>query len=236
MMMLQADERRPAETSTQSSAQSFGLRRLRARLVVFAVTLAIVIAFFVYRQAAAPAEALPVLMQIDPFSLVDQHGKKVELADLGAKVWVADFIFTGCQSACPMLSSRMHSLQTFIEERERKLGQALPVLLVSFSVDPEVDTPAKLTEYAARYGADDRRWLFLTGSLAEMNRAVTGSMKIPFQKGGADTSAFDVMHGEHLVLVDGRGRIRGYFDADDEGMTRLKLAVESLASGPKGAT
>jgi protein SCO1/2 len=228
-----ADPPEPAD----SAARSFGGKRLRARLVVVAVTLVVVIAFFIYLRATQRhAEALPVLIQIDPFSLVDQHGKKVELADLRGKVWVADFIFTGCQSACPMLSSRMHSLQTFVEEREKKLGQALPVRLVSFSVDPEVDTPAKLTEYAARYGADDRRWLFLTGSLAEMNRAVTGSMKIPFQKGGADTSAFDVMHGEHLVLVDGKGRIRGYFDADPEGMTRLEGAIESLASGERGAT
>jgi protein SCO1/2 len=228
-----ADPSQPAD----SAASSLGGKRLRARLGVLAATLAAVIAFFIYLRATQRHdEALPVLIQIDPFSLVDQHGKKVELSDLRGKVWVADFIFTGCQSACPMLSSRMHSLQTFVEDREKKLGHALPVLLVSFSVDPEVDTPAKLTEYAARFGADDRRWLFLTGSLAEMNRAVTGSMKIPFQKGGADTSAFDVMHGEHLVLVDGKGRIRGYFDADPEGMSRLEGAIESLASGERGAT
>ena len=220
-----------------AAAQSFGRKRLRARLVVFAIVLIVVITFFIYHRATLRrAEALPVLIQIDPFSLVDQHGKKVALADLRDTVWVADFIFTGCQSACPMLSARMRSLQDFVEERERALGHPLPVLLVSFSVDPEVDTPAKLAEYAGRYGANDRRWLFLTGSLAEMNRAVTGSMKIPFQKGGADTSAFDVMHGEHLVLVDGKGRIRGYFDADPDGMTRLEGAIESLTSRAGGST
>jgi protein SCO1/2 len=53
-------------------------------------------------------------------------------------------------------------------------------------------------------------------------------MKIAFEKGGADTSAFDVMHGERFVLVDAKGSVRGYFDADREGMDRLKEGIESL--------
>src|SRR5882724_3842626 len=127
-----------------------------------------------------------------------------------------------------MLTSRMRALQDFLDRREGELGQKLPVRLVSFSVDPEVDTPERLREYAARFGADGRRWLFLTGSLGEINRAVTGSMKIPFEKGGADISAFDVMHGEHFVVVDAIGRIRGYFDPDPEGMTRIENAIQTL--------
>jgi protein SCO1/2 len=169
-----------------------------------------------------------VLASIDGFSLVDQRGKSVHLGDLAGKVWVADFIFTGCQAACPMLTSRMRSLQRHIDDREKTLGRELPVRLVSFSVDPEVDTPDKLNAYAAKWGADERRWLFLTGSLDEMNRAVTHGMKIPFEKGGADTSAFDVLHGERLVVVDKSGRIRGYFETDPDGMERVKDAIESL--------
>jgi protein SCO1/2 len=233
-MMRPADETMPAATSTRPA-------RPWPRTLTFAFAIVLVLAlvtFIALRSVVfGRAEALPVLMQIDPFSLVDQHGAKVELADLRGKVWVADFFFTGCQSACPMLTSRMRSLQDHLAAREQKLGHALPIDLVSFSVDPEVDTPARLTEYANRFGADDRRWHFLTGSLAEMNRAVTGSMKIPFQKGGADTSAFDVMHGEHLVVVDDEGRIRGYFDADPEGIARIERAIEQLvANRERGAT
>jgi len=193
-------------------------------------------AVFLQRSRAASHAALPVLLQIEPFSLVDQHGQAVALSDLRGQVWVADFIFTGCTSACPMLTSRMRSLQDSLARREGELRRKLPIRLVSFSVDPEVDTPERLREYAARFGADGQRWLFLTGSLAEINRAVTGSMKIPFEKGGADTSAFDVMHGEHFVVVDGQGRIRGYFDADSEGMARIENAVQALAAAERGAT
>jgi protein SCO1/2 len=201
----------------------------RAKLaLVVVLSLALSIAIVAFRHRASAKEPLPVLARIDGFSLYDQRGKSVKLDDLGGKVWVADFIFTGCQAACPMLTSRMRSLQRHLEEREGKLGRELPVRLVSFSVDPEVDTPDKLRAYAAKWGADERRWLFLTGSLEEMNRAVTRGMKIPFEKGGADTSAFDVMHGERLVVVDEAGRIRGYFDTDPEGMERVKEAIESL--------
>jgi protein SCO1/2 len=207
----------------------------RGITLVVVASLALSVALVAYRHRGTRAAApLPVLAQLDGFSLYDQHGASVGLGDLGGKVWVADFIFTGCQAACPMLTSRMRSLQRHIEERERAVGHELPFRLVSFSVDPEVDTPEKLLAYSAKWGADDRRWLFLTGSLAEVNRAVTRGLKIPFEKGGADTSAFDVMHGEHFVLVDAKGRIRGYFESDPDGMARIKDAVESLIS-EKGA-
>ena len=142
-----------------------------------------------------------MLGRIDGFSLVDQHAKGVSLADLAGKIWVADFFFTGCQTACPLLTSRMRSLQHHLDERQRALGHELPVRLVSFSVDPEVDTADVLSAYATKWGADDRRWIFLTGPLAEVNGAVTRGLKIPFEKGGADTSAFDVMHAPRSQLA-----------------------------------
>jgi protein SCO1/2 len=207
------------------------LKIVAALILSLAISLATAMAAYRQHLASRPGP-LPVLGSIDGFSLSDQHGKEVKLGDLGGKIWVADFIFTGCQSACPMLTSRMRSLQRHLEERESAAGRPLPVRLVSFSVDPEVDTPEKLLAYATKWGADDRRWLFLTGSLEEMNRAVTRGLKIAFEKGGADTSAFDVMHGERLVVVDRAGKIRGYFESDPEGMDHLKEAIEQLLSEP----
>jgi protein SCO1/2 len=207
--------------------------RIKLALVVLA-SLAMSIAIVALRHRSDADEPLPVLTTLDGFSLSDQRARTVKLDDLRGQVWIADFIFTGCQSACPMLTTRMRSLQKHLEERERALGRELPVRLVSFSVDPEVDTPDKLLAYAEKWGADERRWLFLTGSLGEMNRAVTRGMKIPFEKGGADTAAFDVMHGERIVVVDKAGRIRGYFETDPDGMARIKGAIEALVA-EKGA-
>jgi protein SCO1 len=202
-------------------------------LVLLALVLAVGIV--AWRRAARAPEPPPVLGRMEAFSLYDQRGKTFQLQDLDGKIWVADFIFTGCQAACPMLTSKMRALQKHVDERERSLGRALPIRLVSFSVDPEVDTPDKLAAYAAKWGADQERWIFLTGPLSEVNRAVTKGLKIPFEKGGADTSAFDVMHGEHFVVVDGERRIRGYFETDPHGMDQLKLVLESLLAERGGA-
>jgi protein SCO1/2 len=210
----------------------------RAKLgLVLAVSLLLSVAVVAYRQHAEASAPLPVLTELEPFSLVDQRGQQVTLASLHGTVFVADFIFTGCQSACPMLTSKMRSLQQHLAARGAAKGH--PVKLISFSVDPEVDTPEKLATYAAKWGADEARWMFLTGSLAEVNRAVTRGMKIAFQKGGADDpgkspagdqSAFDVMHGERFVLVDANGRVRGYFDADPDGMDRIEQGINQLVA------
>jgi protein SCO1/2 len=202
-------------------------RRKLGAVLLLALVLSMAIVALRRRAARAP-EPPPVLGRMEAFSLYDQRGKTFQLAELDGTIWIADFIFTGCQAACPMLTSKMRALQKHVEERERTLGHPLPIRLVSFSVDPEVDTPDKLAAYATKWGADQERWFFLTGPLAEVNRAVIRGLKIPFEKGGADTSAFDVMHGEHFVVVDGQRRIRGYFETDPTGMAELKAALDSL--------
>jgi protein SCO1/2 len=218
--------RRPPLTARLSAA---ALRSKLGGVMMLLLAVAISFAVVAWRHRGARlSEPPPVLGRMEPFSLYDQRGKTFQLGDLEGTVWVADFIFTSCQAACPMLTSKMRALQKHVEEREAVLGHKLPIRLVSFSVDPEVDTPDKLAAYAAKWGADQERWVFLTGPLADVNRAVVRGLKIPFEKGGADTSAFDVMHGEHFVVVDGKRRIRGYFETSLEGMDDLKAALESI--------
>jgi protein SCO1/2 len=190
----------------------------RVKLGVGAAALVLLLLVFTacalaQRRLGAAGDELPVLSTLETFTLVDQRGHVMRPEDLRGSVWIADFIFTGCQAACPMLTSKMRALQDHFAEQERAQGHALEVRLVSFSVDPEVDTPQKLAAYATKWGADERRWSFLTG---------------------AETSAFDVMHGERLVIVDRRGRIRGYFDADLEGLAHLKSATDALLSEKDG--
>jgi protein SCO1/2 len=205
---------------------------MKLRLALSALmALALGSALLLYRLHQARAEQpLPELSETPDFSLVDQRGNTLHGRDLRGSVWVADFIFTGCQAACPMLTSRMRALQERLARADQAEGRRLPVRLVSFSVDPEVDTPERLAAYASKWKADEQRWTFVTGPLDEMNRAVVKGMKIPFEKGGADLSAFDVMHGEHLVLVDASGKIRGYFEADPAGLDKLERAIRTLVA------
>jgi protein SCO1/2 len=222
---LSSAARRPL-LSGKVGATRFKIWGSALLLLAIAVTV-----FAIRRRVATSTEPLPLIGRIDPFSLVDQRGQPFGLADLDGNIWVADFIFTGCQAACPMLTSRMRTLEKHVEEREQALGKKLPIRFVSFSVDPEVDTPEKLAAYASKWGARPERWSFLTGPLDEVNRAVIRGLKIHFEKGATDTgSAFDVMHGEHFVVVDGQRRIRGYFQTDPSGMTELKAALASLVA------
>jgi len=103
-----------------------------------------------------PLEGLKVFWPVPDFSLIERGGRRITLADLRGKVWIANFIYTHCTDTCPLQSARMARLQA-------DLSAEPDVRLVSITVDPEQDTPEVLAEYAARFGADGDRWLFLAG-------------------------------------------------------------------------
>lgn len=158
----------------------------------------------------------PVLAELPQFSLLDEDAKPVHRDDLLGKVWIADFVFTSCADACPRMQSKMKSLQ----ERLRPASQGGNVGLLSVSVDPERDTPERLQQYAKAFGQRKGQWRYLTGDQREVERTVVKGFHIAMAKvpsGNADPhlEAFDILHGEKFVLVDQRGRIRGFYDADD---------------------
>lgn len=182
------------------------------------------------RLTAAPA----VLGTLPPFTLTDQRGQPFGTQQLAGKVWVADFIFTACQEACPLLSERMKE----VGHRARNLGPDFH--LVSISVDPQRDTPEKLAAYAARYGANPISWSFLTGPAEAIESAVVGGFKVgmgrekqPAPGNGEPTGNGDfwqIFHGENLVLVDRGLHIRGYFQATPEGIDQLLAAAARVAN------
>jgi protein SCO1/2 len=156
-------------------------------------------------------------LALPPFQLTDQWGKPFGSADLKGRIWVADFVFTSCPTVCPKLTKRMQEIQ----HRARNLGDAFH--LVTISVDPETDTPEKLAAYAATYHATPTRWTFLTGPLDAIEPTVVRGFKIAMGKEelAPGSGMFSIFHGEKLVLVDPEGFIRGYYDADDEGITAM---------------
>lgn len=122
-------------------------------------------------QSGAVDARQPAATRLPAFTLIERSGRKVTLADLSGKVWIADFIWTRCPDACPLLSAVMAQLQAeFHDERDLRL--------VSISVDPEFDTPAVLTSYAAKFHADPDRWLFLTGEKETIYRLVLEGFRL----------------------------------------------------------
>ncbi|MBI2893238.1 MAG: SCO family protein [Deltaproteobacteria bacterium] len=178
-------------------------------VVFVAVAFGWPVARAIRREAPPP---LPVLGQLAAFTLRDQHGEPFGSRQLQGKVWVADFVFTRCPTICPALTATMGKIQ----HRSRNLADAFH--LVTFSVDPDHDTPSKLAELASRHRVG-RRWTFLTGSFADVQRTVVSGLKIGMgrdEAGAIDRSDFaSVFHGTHLVLVDRRLRIRGYYGSTE---------------------
>jgi len=152
-----------------------------------------------------------VFYQLPAFELVDDKGRAFGSADLHGTVWVASFAFTSCPSVCPRLMEKMALVQ-------HKTRNAPAVRLVTFSVDPEVDTPAKLRAYAKRFKASPARWSFLTGDSQAIQDTVVKGFKLAV---GDKESAFQILHSERLVLVDREGQIQGYYEATDQGIEQL---------------
>jgi protein SCO1/2 len=179
-----------------------------------AVILAPALAFSALGGATrgAYARPLPVLGRVADFSLVDQTSAPVSRAALDGQPWLASFVFTRCPNVCPRLSDRMRAVEALARRHDT------PLHLVTFSVDPEHDRPEVLERYAEAFAADAATWRFLTGSEESIEK-IARSFSVALD-GEADPAkpGFGIMHSGHLMLVDRRGRIRGYYPSAEEGV------------------
>jgi protein SCO1/2 len=140
--------------------------------------------------------------------------------DLAGHPWVASFIYTRCAGPCPLLTARMAELQ-----------KRLPAVvhLVSFSVDPDGDTPQKLQEYATQFKADPERWTFARSDVRTLYKLLYEGFRLPIAQDPSAGEGYRITHSTRLVLVDAQGMIRGYYDgASPETVRSLQRAVQSL--------
>ena len=197
---------------------------------VFGLVLAGVIGYGAWSSLSAPSDsALPATLQIygevPEFSLIERSRQRITHTDLLGSIWIADFIFTHCPGMCPMLSQRMSHLQTTLHNE--------PVRFLSFSVDPERDTPQVLRRYAQRYHADALRWLFLTGERSQMYSLIQHGFQLSVEALDPNdprlTTSEPIVHSNRFVLLDPQLRIRGYYRGDDTAsMGQLLLDIETL--------
>jgi protein SCO1/2 len=161
--------------------------------------------------ATADGEGLPILGTLPGFELTERSGRRVGLEDLRGRAWIATFFFSRCQDTCTLQNARLAQLQA-------EFATVPDVRLVSITVDAAHDTPLVLRRYAADFGADPERWLFLTGDPAGIARLAQEAFRVSvlvaprLTPGGA---APVLGHSPGLVLVDHRGRIRGYYHTED---------------------
>ena len=114
-------------------------------------------------KAASEAKARDYFSNVE---LVDQDGRSLKFYDevLKDNIVVISFIFTNCQSACPLMTRNLTMIRDMLREDERRAIQ-----FVSISIDPLRDTPAAMKEFAQKHEADNGGWLWLTGRPDDVN-------------------------------------------------------------------
>lgn len=220
----------PSPTSSSSS------RRVDPRAIGLALAIAAVGAasFITYRASRAPdanaerfahtrrapGDATPKLWKAPEFSFQSQRGDTVTLASLRGRPAIVDFIFTQCSSECPMLTARLALV-------ERELPN-VPVHFVSFSVDPEHDTPAGLAAYAKAWNPTEDRWTLLSTTRAELGRTLEG---FRVHATPSDDPKNPIVHSNAFLLLDGDGWVRGVYASSDAG-ERARLVADARALAP----
>lgn len=148
-----------------------------------------------------------VSWEIEDFTFTNQNNEDVSLADLQGQVWLADFVFTNCTTVCLPMMANMTELQEQLKQ------EGLDVRIVSFSVDPTIDTPEVLKSYAENYGADLSSWDLLTGySPEEIDAFAMENFKVVARKPANEDQ---VVHGTSFNLVDQEGVVRKFYDGID---------------------
>lgn len=166
--------------------------------------------------------------KIAPFSFVNQNGKVITNKDYEGKIYVADFFFTTCQTICPKMTRNMVWLQEKIKDNPN-------VKLLSHSVFPEEDTVEVLKKYAQEQGVIDSKWNLVTGNQKDIYKIARQSYLVV--KTGKPEEMYDMVHTENFVLVDQKGRIRGFYNGlnideevkGEQNLTQLLEDIEFLS-------
>lgn len=159
----------------------------------------------------------PVLRELPQWRLVDQNGQAFGSDDLAGDVYVASFLFTRCATVCPRLTASLRQLA----RRYRDEGVD-GVRLVSFTVDPEHDTPERLRDYAGSRSLDLERWSLVTGAERELRSVVVDGFALPMgERLDLAGGLVDVAHAARLALVDRDGGVRGYYASDAVGLDEV---------------
>lgn len=194
-----------------------------------------------YMIVAPLVQPLPVYMALPDVTLIDQEEETFDLAQTRGKVVVLSPIYTYCPDICPLTTAKMK----LIQERIQSAGLDDQVQLVSFTMDPERDSPKVLKRFSGAFNADHSNWVFLTGTTAQIN-VLLDSLDLYVERvyyinntpvpedaltnPEADTP-YLINHSDLIFLVDRQGNVRAFppgsrTDVDDVMQLIQKLVDE----------
>ena len=173
-----------------------------------------------------PAD-LPVYGNVPDFRFTDENGNSFGTNELKGKVYIANFMFTSCTTFCPKLLKEVQMVQ------HRMRGVIDRAAIVSFTVDPDIDTSKVLFEKARELKANPVVWRFLSASVADTKKLLVDGFKVTVGDKEVAKTIMDVAHSNKLVLVDQDGKIRGYYSAEKSGINQLMIDTGLLINKKK---
>ena len=149
--------------------------------------------------------------RIKDFSFLDQDGDQLTLNDVKGKVFVVEYFFTTCKTICPIMNDNMKLVQ-----KRYKGNPNLKIL--SFTVDPEIDSVEVMKAYAKEHHAVEGQWYFLTGEKKALYHLARNSFFVlkPAEAKNVGDGGSDFIHTNNFVLIDQELRIRGYYDGTNK--------------------
>ena len=193
------------------------------RIFIGSFTVFSIITIFLFYNVLKPVKTLPIYNPSDvnpelvdstvqyiarehkiaDFSFVNQNGKIITQKDYEGKIYVADFFFTTCGSICPIMTTNMVDVQkAFLNNPD--------VMILSYTVTPEIDSVPVLKKYALKKGVMDSKWNLVTGDKKDIYTMARKSYLAV--KLGKPNELYDMVHTENFVLVDAEKRVRGFYD------------------------
>lgn len=174
-------------------------------------------------ELAFPAESLRTALPMPAFTLANQDGQPVSLADFKGQVVMVTAVYATCTKTCPMMLTKIRTVLDELTPAERE-----QLAVVAFSLNPETDTQALRTQTAKIYGMQSPRFHFVNGLSGEVN-ALLDKMGITRER---DEDTGEITHSNLFFLLDREGRIAYRLSLSQREQSWLISALRVLLAEP----
>jgi protein SCO1 len=191
--------------------------------IIFFVLLTGAFFYFVFAGTDNWKAKIPTVSYVKPFSFINQDGKTVTQEDLKGKVTVVEYFFTTCKGICPRMNGSLKKVYAEFKDEP-------DFLILAHTVQPEIDSVARLKFYADSMKIDTKKWILVTGRKDSLYKAARGSYLLDDPQNNVEKIEDQFIHTQFLALVDKSGNVRGgVYDAlkEDE-IKKLEKDIKSL--------
>lgn len=162
-----------------------------------------------------------IFHKVPRWQYLTQDSTLLSSDDIGDKVWIVDFFFSHCPTICPPMTKAMRGVSDTLSAYKNEFN------ILSFSIDPDRDTPARLRLYRKRHDVTANNWFFLTGDEDETHRL--GIEGFQLHANADEQAPGGFAHSSNFVLVDKNQHIRGVYDGlDPESRKQLIIDAKKL--------